>query len=756
MTRILPSSCPVVVAWWFVAGACLGPSALAQGPASDGLAVRFQLDGADGSRAINFDEPFTFELVNNSDTTLRIWNPETKEGYYQLSFQFKNLHSGETYSVRKRRIADEEFWTGRRGGAEPPTIEVAPKSSCTTQLRLREFDWGFDAWEGLPDPNSDDRFVVIVQFQSANPPDSTGSRVWTGKIQSSPTTARIIAPSLKTPHDYLQSGFSRAAIAMMSADPKWISAQDQSLCTPLHHAARYGRTDAVKWLLDRGANVNAIAYNGFTPLHLADDAGAIELILRKHPDLTIRCRANGQTPLQCAAANLVDPRRADEQEKWQRVVKMYLDNGAEYDLLTAIQLGDLARVKEILRKTPGCADDFQGESPVRTAAAVGRLEICRFLIEQHHVDVNDFKRGNGYPIIKEALPFPRVVELLIKSGADLKTRITWRGGRTGMWFVGDDATALHHAAVDGVPGTITILIDHGVDIFAMAHDLSGKETRQSALEVAARFGKADNANAIASHPEFDRANPRLRQEVLDKCLWTGASSPPAQAAQGPKLIKILLDEGANPNAAKNGVTAMQMAARTIHPNAEIRNAKIKQTIAFLRDHGAAVDLFSAVAIGDLDEVRRLLKVRPETAESRAPDGYPALHFAVAMNDKSIVVELLNAGCAVDLPNKSDRTGEPGGTPLGCAAFLGRYGIAQLLLNAGANVNALTNRKSTPLHEAACMGHVKIARLLLEKGANADARDDKNQTPLDWCHELKRKSTAEIDKLFHEHRVLKNK
>ncbi len=335
--------------------------------------------------------------------------------------------------------------------------------------------------------------------------------------------------------------------------------------------------------------------------------------------------------------------------------------------------------------------------------------------------MNDFERGVGYPIIKEALAHPRVVQLLISSGADLKTRITWRGGRTGMWIIGDEATALHYAAADGVPETITMLIDHGVDIFATARDLPGANTQQTALEVAAWFGKGDNALAIINHPHFDRADRQLRQRVLDKSLLSGVIPfPMPENEQRSKLVKALLDNGANPNAADKGMTALEIIARRMHPNAGKERSEIKQILALLRERGAFVDLFSAVAIGDEEEVRRLLKDHPEAANSRASDGYPALHFAVRMNYKNIVVALLNAGCDVDIRNKCDGTEYIDETALHCAALWGRYEIARLLIDAGADVNALTDRKSTPLHDAARMANVKMARLLLDKGAKRDA------------------------------------
>ena len=55
-------------------------------------------------------------------------------------------------------------------------------------------------------------------------------------------------------------------------------------------------------------------------------------------------------------------------------------------------------------------------------------------------------------------------------------------------------------------------------------------------------------------------------------------------------------------------------------------------------------------------------------------------------------------------------------PLHDAAFLGLYTVCRLLLDAGADVNALHGDTYTPLHYAANRSHQKIIALFLSRGA----------------------------------------
>jgi len=71
---------------------------------------------------------------------------------------------------------------------------------------------------------------------------------------------------------------------------------------PLHYAAFEGRSAVVNFLLEKGADKNALAPNGYTPLMLAARGGHTETgkaILFEDPDVNIR-GPRGETALRIA------------------------------------------------------------------------------------------------------------------------------------------------------------------------------------------------------------------------------------------------------------------------------------------------------------------------------------------------------------------------------------------------------------------------------------------------------------------------
>ncbi len=73
--------------------------------------------------------------------------------------------------------------------------------------------------------------------------------------------------------------------------------------SPLHYAAFEGRVETIKFLLERGADKNAMAPNEFTPLMLAVRNGhedAARALLYADPDVSYKTPSGGETALMLA------------------------------------------------------------------------------------------------------------------------------------------------------------------------------------------------------------------------------------------------------------------------------------------------------------------------------------------------------------------------------------------------------------------------------------------------------------------------
>lgn len=131
---------------------------------------------------------------------------------------------------------------------------------------------------------------------------------------------------------------------------------------------------------------------------------------------------------------------------------------------------------------------------------------------------------------------------------------------------------------------------------------------------------------------------------------------------------------------------------------------------------------------DVATIRTLVK---QGADVNAPqgDGMTALHWAAQHGQAEVAQMLIGAGANVQAVTRNGAY-----TPLHLASRHGSTAVIKLLLKAGANLGATTTTGgATPLHFAALSGNAESVAALLDGGADVNARESASgQTPLMWA------------------------
>ncbi len=137
-------------------------------------------------------------------------------------------------------------------------------------------------------------------------------------------------------------------------------------------------------------------------------------------------------------------------------------------------------------------------------------------------------------------------------------------------------------------------------------------------------------------------------------------------------------------------------------------------------------LIQAVKAGDEASVRALLKQHVDVNLQQG-DGATALHWAANLDNLAIADLLIRAGARVDAAN------DLGSTPLHLACVNRSAAMVGRLLEAKANPNAKLLNGETVLMTCARTGDAKAVKMLLVHGADAKAKEhEHDQTALMWA------------------------
>lgn len=138
------------------------------------------------------------------------------------------------------------------------------------------------------------------------------------------------------------------------------------------------------------------------------------------------------------------------------------------------------------------------------------------------------------------------------------------------------------------------------------------------------------------------------------------------------------------------------------------------------DHHGSTPLTTAASSGHLEMVRFLVESGADV-HAQIYDGRKAFNLAVTNGHKRVAEYLLSIG------NKPNESGSSGYSPLMIAAENNFYDLAKLLIQQGADINAVhpgpgiyvALRGWTPLVFAVRAGYVRMTKLLIQSGADVN-------------------------------------
>jgi ankyrin repeat protein len=134
-------------------------------------------------------------------------------------------------------------------------------------------------------------------------------------------------------------------------------------------------------------------------------------------------------------------------------------------------------------------------------------------------------------------------------------------------------------------------------------------------------------------------------------------------------------------------------------------------------------LLRAARKGKVSRAGRLLAAGAK-ADCRDGEGLSPLFYAAVHGFPKVVQLLLDRGADPDVGREIGL-----GPGLVQAGYRGRLDMLGLLLNGGADINAIDYARRTALHAAVWKGAVEAALLLIEAGADPNTRDRMGLTPL---------------------------
>lgn len=155
-----------------------------------------------------------------------------------------------------------------------------------------------------------------------------------------------------------------------------------------------------------------------------------------------------------------------------------------------------------------------------------------------------------------------------------------------------------------------------------------------------------------------------------------------------------------------------------------RNARVANYLLSYRDE---LTLWEAAAVGHRERLAMLLEADRSQINSPAQDGYIPIGLACFFGHPECVLLLIEHGADVNAVSRNAMRLRPLHSAVTHHDEDKAAKIVSLLLRSGADVNATQERGYTALHRAADRGSAELVRLLLKAGADVSIRADNQRT-----------------------------
>jgi hypothetical protein len=148
-------------------------------------------------------------------------------------------------------------------------------------------------------------------------------------------------------------------------------------------------------------------------------------------------------------------------------------------------------------------------------------------------------------------------------------------------------------------------------------------------------------------------------------------------------------------------------------------------VAFVHLDGFTQDIYDACRKGNLELIKQLSKVNPDTINTPNKSGYTPLIIAGYRNQLEAVKVLLDLGANVNAVSED-------GTVLTAACYKSNTALVKILLEQHADVNVKNNAGTTPLMFAIMAENEEIVKLLIENKADTQTMDNSRKSAVDFA------------------------